>query len=74
MEMFERRYITEEDVSFPFGGYEPRPTEGMPLAYATSNCVAGHLRGSTYWAEIVEVPKKIDAITQEGTAKLAKGF
>ncbi len=57
-----------------FPGYEPRATKGMALAYATSNRGACHLRGSTYWAEIVGVPQKVDALTQEGKAQLAKDF
>ena len=43
-----------------FPGYEPRGAKGMGLAMATANRGACHLRGSTYWAELLGVPKHYD--------------
>jgi aldehyde:ferredoxin oxidoreductase len=57
-----------------FPGYEPRGVKGMGLAMATSNRGACHLRGSTYWAELVGVPEPCDPLITEGKAELAKNF
>jgi aldehyde:ferredoxin oxidoreductase len=57
-----------------FPGYEPRGVKGMGLAMATSNRGACHLRGSTYWSELLGVPKLTDPLTTEGKALLVKEF
>jgi aldehyde:ferredoxin oxidoreductase len=57
-----------------FPGYEPRSVKGMGLAMATANRGACHLRGSTYWSELVGVPKPSDPLTTEGKPLLVKDF
>jgi len=57
-----------------FPGYEPRGVKGMGLGMATSNRGACHLRGSTYWAELLGVPKRVDPLTTEGKPLLLKDF
>ena len=57
-----------------FPGYDPRGSKGMGIAYATSNRGACHLRGSTYWSEVIGVPEKLDPLTWEGKALLAINF
>jgi aldehyde:ferredoxin oxidoreductase len=46
----------------------------MGLAMATSNRGACHLRGSSYWAELIGIPKTYDPLTTEGKAELVKDF
>jgi aldehyde:ferredoxin oxidoreductase len=41
---------------------------------ATSNRGACHLRGSTYWAELLGIPTRIDPLTPDGKAQLVKEF
>ncbi|MCJ7595669.1 MAG: aldehyde ferredoxin oxidoreductase family protein [Desulfobacterales bacterium] len=57
-----------------FPGYEPRGVKGMGLAMATSNRGACHLRGSTYWSELMGVPTPTDPLTAEGKPLLVKDF
>jgi aldehyde:ferredoxin oxidoreductase len=57
-----------------FPGYEPRGAKGMGLAMATANRGACHLRGSTYWAELLGVPKHYDPLTTEGKPLLVNDF
>jgi aldehyde:ferredoxin oxidoreductase len=57
-----------------FPGYEPRGIKGMGLAMATSNRGACHLRGSTYWAELLGIPTRVDPLTPDGKAQLVKEF
>ncbi len=55
-------------------GYEPRGIKGMGLSMATSNRGACHLRGSSYWAELMGVPKHFDPLTTEGKPQLVLEF
>jgi aldehyde:ferredoxin oxidoreductase len=57
-----------------FPGYEPRSVKGMGLAMATSNRGACHLRGASYWSELMGVPKPSDPLTIEGKPQLVKDF
>ncbi|MFH0725563.1 MAG: aldehyde ferredoxin oxidoreductase family protein [Pseudomonadota bacterium] len=57
-----------------FPGYEPRGIKGMGLSMATSNRGACHLRGSSYWAELIGVPKLYDPLTIEGKPELVLDF
>lgn len=57
-----------------FPGYEPRGIKGMGLGMATSNRGACHLRGSSYWAELLGIPKHVDPFTTEGKPLLVHDF
>ncbi|MFH1489429.1 MAG: aldehyde ferredoxin oxidoreductase family protein [Pseudomonadota bacterium] len=57
-----------------FPGYEPRGAKGMGLGMATSNRGACHLRGSTYWSELLGIPITTDPLTTEGKASLVRDF
>ena len=57
-----------------FAAYDPRPIQGMGLAYATSNRGACHLKAYTVAPEILGVPFKMDPFTTEGKAKVVKLF
>jgi aldehyde:ferredoxin oxidoreductase len=57
-----------------FPGYEPRGVKGMGLSMATSNRGACHLRGSSYWAELLGIPEPCDPLITEGKAELVKNF
>jgi aldehyde:ferredoxin oxidoreductase len=46
----------------------------MGLAMATSNRGACHLRGSSYWAELLGIPEAYDPLITEGKAELVKNF
>ncbi|MFC1891531.1 aldehyde ferredoxin oxidoreductase family protein, partial [Thermodesulfobacteriota bacterium] len=57
-----------------FPGYEPRGIKGMGLGMATSNRGACHLRGSSYWSELLGIPTHVDPLTTEGKPDLVKDF
>ena len=57
-----------------FPGYEPRGVKGMGLGMATSNRGACHLRGSTYWSELLGIPITTDPLSTEGKASLVRDF
>lgn len=57
-----------------FPGYEPRGIKGMGIAMATSNRGACHLRGATYWSELLGIPERVDPFTPDGKALLAYNF
>ena len=57
-----------------FPAYDPRGTQGMSIAYATSNRGACHLRGYVIASEVFGVPEKTDPTEIDGKAALVKGF
>ena len=57
-----------------FPAYDPRGTQGMSIAYATSNRGACHLRGYVIASEVFGVPEKTDPTEIEGKAGLVKAF
>jgi aldehyde:ferredoxin oxidoreductase len=57
-----------------FPGYEPRGVKGMGLSMATSNRGACHLRGSSYWSELLGIPEPSDPLATEGKAEIVKNF
>jgi len=57
-----------------FAGYDPRGSQGMGLAYATSSIGASHMRGDPAYIELLGVPMLIDPVTCEGKAQLVKDW
>ncbi len=55
-----------------FPGYEPRGSQGMGLAYATSPIGASHMRGDPAYFELLGVPALVDPIEWKGKARLVK--
>lgn len=55
-----------------FPGYEPRGSQGMGLAYATSPIGASHMRGDPAYFELLGVPTLIDPLEWKGKARLVK--
>jgi len=53
-----------------FAGYDPRGSQGMGLAYATSPMGASHMRGDTAYCELLGVPYAIDPLSWQDKAKL----
>ncbi|MHB8764861.1 MAG: aldehyde ferredoxin oxidoreductase family protein [Deferrisomatales bacterium] len=53
-----------------FPGYEPRGSQGMGLAYATSPIGASHMRGDPAYWELLGVPKNVDRLAHEGKARI----
>lgn len=53
-----------------FAGYDPRGSQGMGLAYATSPMGASHMRGDTAYCELLGVPYAIDPLSWEDKAQL----
>jgi aldehyde:ferredoxin oxidoreductase len=53
-----------------FAGYDPRGSQGMGLAYATSPMGASHMRGDTAYCELLGVPYAIDPLSWLDKAKL----
>jgi aldehyde:ferredoxin oxidoreductase len=53
--------------------YEPRASQGMGLAYATSNRGGCHVRGFTIGVEVFGLPIKMDKNATEGKAALLMG-
>lgn len=53
-----------------FPGYEPRGSQGMGLAYATSPIGASHMRGDPAYWELLGVPKNVDRFAHEGKARM----
>jgi aldehyde:ferredoxin oxidoreductase len=56
-----------------YAAYEPRASQGMGLAYATSNRGGCHVRGFTIRVEVFGVPFKLDKNATEGKAALLMG-
>lgn len=57
-----------------FPGYEPRGSQAMGLAYATSPIGGSHMRGDPAYFELFSVPKPMDPHLWEGKAKPTKAF
>ncbi len=55
-----------------FPGYDPRGSQGMGLAYATSPIGGSHMRGDPAYFELLGVPKVIDRLEWKGKANLVK--
>ncbi|MBT3401533.1 MAG: hypothetical protein HN420_16270 [Rhodospirillaceae bacterium] len=53
---------------------DPRGLQGMGIAYATSNCGAGHLRAYTPASELLGIPVKTDPLEAEGKGELTAIF
>jgi len=57
-----------------FPGYEPRGSQAMGLAYATSPIGGSHMRGDPAYFELFSVPKPMDPHQWEGKAKVTMAF
>ncbi len=57
-----------------FPGYEPRGSQAMGLAYATSPIGGSHMRGDPAYFELFAVPEAMDPHQWEGKAKVTKAF
>jgi aldehyde:ferredoxin oxidoreductase len=57
-----------------FPGYEPRGSQAMGLAYATSPIGGSHMRGDPAYFELFGVPEAMDPHQWEGKAKVTKAF
>jgi aldehyde:ferredoxin oxidoreductase len=57
-----------------FPGYEPRGSQAMGLAYATSPIGGSHMRGDPAYFELFGVPQSMDPLQWEGKAKVTKAF
>ncbi len=57
-----------------FPGYEPRGSQAMGLAYATSPIGGSHMRGDPAYFELFGIPKPADPQQWKGKAKITKAF
>jgi aldehyde:ferredoxin oxidoreductase len=57
-----------------FPGYEPRGSQAMGLAYATSPIGGSHMRGDPAYFELFSVPEAMDPQQWQGKAKPTKAF
>ncbi len=57
-----------------FPGYEPRGSQAMGLAYATSPIGGSHMRGDPAYFELFGVPESMDPHQWEGKAKVTMAF
>ncbi len=57
-----------------FAGYEPRGSQGMGLAYATSPIGASHMRGDPAYFELLGVPTTVDPLSYADKAPLVKDW
>ncbi len=57
-----------------FPGYEPRGSQAMGLAYATSPIGGSHMRGDPAYFELFGVPQSMDPLKWEGKAKVTKAY
>ena len=57
-----------------FPGYDPRGSQAMGLAYATSPIGGSHMRGDPAYFELFNVPESMDPHQWEGKAKVTKAF
>jgi aldehyde:ferredoxin oxidoreductase len=57
-----------------FPGYEPRGSQAMGLAYATSPIGGSHMRGDPAYFELFSVPQSMDPHQWEGKAKPTIAF
>ncbi|MCD4678504.1 MAG: aldehyde ferredoxin oxidoreductase C-terminal domain-containing protein, partial [Desulfobacula sp.] len=54
--------------------YDPRGSQAMGLAYATSPIGGSHMRGDPAYFELFNVPESMDPHQWEGKAKVTKAF
>ncbi|MBI5441933.1 MAG: aldehyde ferredoxin oxidoreductase family protein [Deltaproteobacteria bacterium] len=57
-----------------FAGYEPRGSQAMGLAYATSPIGASHMRGDPAYWELLGVPRNIDRFAHEGKGPIVRDW
>jgi aldehyde:ferredoxin oxidoreductase len=57
-----------------FPGYDPRGSQAMGLAYATSPIGGSHMRGDPAYFELFSVPEPMDPHQWQGKAKVTKAF
>ena len=57
-----------------FPGYEPRGSQAMGLAYATSPIGGSHMRGDPAYFELFGVPEPMDPLQWEGKAVVTKAY
>jgi len=57
-----------------FPGYEPRASQAMGLAYATSPIGGSHMRGDPAYFELFGVPESMDPLQWKGKAKVTKAY
>lgn len=57
-----------------FPGYDPRGTQAMGLAYATSPIGGSHMRGDPAYFELFGIPKPMNPRQWQGKAKITKSF
>ncbi len=57
-----------------FPGYEPRGSQAMGLAYATSPIGGSHMRGDPAYFELFGVPQAMDPLQWEGKATVTKAY
>jgi aldehyde:ferredoxin oxidoreductase len=57
-----------------FPGYEPRGSQAMGLAYATSPIGGSHMRGDPAYFELFGVPQSMDPLQWKGKAKVTKAY
>jgi aldehyde:ferredoxin oxidoreductase len=57
-----------------FPGYEPRGSQAMGLAYATSPIGGSHMRGDPAYFELFGVPESMDPLQWKGKAKVTKAY
>lgn len=55
-----------------FPGYDPRGSQGMGLAYATSPIGGSHMRGDPAYFELLGVPTVVNPLEWNGKAQLVK--
>lgn len=71
-EKFGRPELAMVSKKQEFPGYDPRGSQGMGLAYATSPIGGSHMRGDPAYFELLGVPKVIDRLEWRGKANLVK--
>jgi aldehyde:ferredoxin oxidoreductase len=71
-EKFNRPELSMVSKKQEFPGYDPRGSQGMGLAYATSPIGGSHMRGDPAYFELLGVPKVIDRLEWKGKANLVK--
>ncbi len=57
-----------------FPGYDPRGSQAMGLAYATSPIGGSHMRGDPAYFELFGIPEPVDPQVWKGKAQITKAF
>ncbi len=73
-EMFGAPELSMSVKGLEMPAYDPRGIKGIGLTYATANRGGCHVTGYTVSAEIMGIPEKVDPLSYEGKAALAKSF